>query len=309
MPSWINTLFIACVLMSANTLCSASSSLDTQTLSKLEQARTNYIKGVMRENTSTLLMHHALSVRIMPEANPTIFGKANAELYFKALFKRFDVKGYNKSPMNFIDMGTKVAEIGAFDLEMQTKGGEERKLSGHYVNLWQRNDSGNWEIHTDVWNFNHWPAFKEELVFAGIPSVVTAMQAKVPIDSPQSFEIAAYEAINQHGVRIGDPDIVSFKFNDSAHYFPNFQPALIGKPAIAEWWKQHMKELPLLDAVHNRSDAIETLGRYTIQHSSHIVAWRSGEHSGGSTGKHLKIWERQDDGILRAILFIAAYDS
>jgi ketosteroid isomerase-like protein len=310
MPTRIlNTLVFACVVLTANALgASKPAKLDASTREQLEQARSRYIKGVVRENASTLLMYHAAGARVMPEANPTIFGKANAQLYFQALFNRFDVQGYDKSPVHFIDMGSKIAEIGDFDLKMQ-KDRKERNLSGHYVNLWQKNEKGEWQIDTDVWTFKQWPPFKEELVFDGVPSVIMAMQAKVPIDSPRAFEIAAYEALNSHAVRIGDPALISFKFSDDAHYFPNFQPALIGNAAIAKWWQHHMKELPLLDAVHNRTNKLEVLDKFVIQHTSHYAAWRSGEHSGGSTGKHLKIWQRGDDGVLRAILFIAAYDS
>lgn len=295
--------------MSIFFVLSANANVNKKTQEILQQYREIYIAALVSEDSKALLTHHAEQTRLMPEANPTIFGRENASLYFEAFFERFEIDQYEKKPLKYIDMGEAIMEVGTFRLKMRNAKGDQRHLSGNYANLWKKTVNDTWVIEADVWNYDQWVDFKEELVFVGVPSVRTALQARVQPENAQTIELEAYQLLNATAVMQGDARAVSYVYAEDALIFPNYDGALQGRPAIYEWWQRHMLELPIFDFIHNRTDKIESFGGYLVQFSSHTAAWRTDNDSGISTGKHLRVWLKDTDGILKAQFSISAYDS
>jgi ketosteroid isomerase-like protein len=216
----------------------------------------------------------------MAEANPSIFGRVNAGLYFHAFFERFEIEQFEKSPLKSINMGEAILEAGAFKLNMRNNNGDLRELTGNYANLWKKSAAGEWQMEADVWNYDQWVDFKDELTFPSVPSVRTALLARVPPKDSRTIELAAYQKLNSTAVIQGDPLIISYLFAEDALLFPNYSKALDGREAIYSWWQHHVSELPIFDFIHNRMDKLEYDGEFVIQFASHAAAWRNDNGSG-----------------------------
>ncbi|MCF2949426.1 DUF4440 domain-containing protein [Paraglaciecola aquimarina] len=288
----------------------AKSGVKTDVAKILNQHRTDYTQAMLAENTVALLNQYSTDTRLMPEANPTIFGKENAKHYFDSLFERFDIQSYKKSATDFIPIANKlIAESGAFELTMLNKQGQQKLVSGHYTNLWRKQAKGQWTIDTDIWNFNQWFDFKQELVFKNVPSVVTALGSRISLDNELAIELAAYEVLSKDAVLEGDPRVLIGVYAQDARQYPNYHPPVVGKKAIDDYWRKHIQQLPTFSMLQDRTDKAEEHGDYIIQHASHIAAYRTAEISGVSTGKHLRIWKRNATGRIKTLLSISAYDN
>ncbi|MEP1446515.1 MAG: hypothetical protein ABJK37_10445 [Paraglaciecola sp.] len=242
----------------------------------LSPKRVSYMQAMLDENTQELLTQYSVDTRLMPEAHPTIFGKQNAQRFFEALFSRFDIQRYEKSAIDFIPIANDIiVESGEFELTMLNPTGQKRVLAGSYANLWRQQNQFEWLIETDIWNFHQWIDFKDELTFDHIPSVVTALGPRIPLDNDLAIEVAAYQVLNKDAVLEGDAGILVETYGEKARLYPNYHSALTGKKAIKKYWLKHMAELPTFSMLQNRTDKIEEYGKYIIQYASHIAAYRS----------------------------------
>jgi ketosteroid isomerase-like protein len=161
---------------------------------------------------------------------------------------------------------------------------------------------------TDIWNYDHAIDFKEELIFAEIPSTVTALEAHLPINTPVLFELAAYGALSDITVPLRDDKVLVQFYAHDAKIMSNYRPIIEGMNAIKDYWSEHAKALASFEKLQSRTDKVEQAGGFTLHYGSHIANWRSDEYSGVSTGKHLRIWRREPDGILKTYVLISAYD-
>lgn len=287
-----------------------STGIDQPLAQILNQYRIDYTQAMLAENVEELLKHYATNTRLMPEANPSIFGKENAKRYFDELFKRFKIENYKKSATDFIPLADKlIAESGTFKLTMFNKQAQQLVVSGNYTNLWRKQSKNDWVIDTDIWNFDQWFDFKQELVFNLVPSVVTALGPRIPLDNELAIELAAYQTLSKDAVLEGDARVMIGTYAEDARQYPNYQPPVVGKKAIEDYWLKHMEQLPTFSMLQNRTDKAEEHGQYIIQHASHIAAYRTASNSGVSTGKHLRIWKRQATGRIKVQLSISAYDN
>lgn len=273
-----------------------------------EQITTDYVNGIRNENVDLITKHYTDSTRLMIQANPSIVGQTNAKAYFSALFNEFEISKYTRRMTEVVDMGSHQAEVGNYFMSMKNSKGEQRELVGSYLLLRQVSKSGQNIIMADVWNFNQEIGFSDELSFENVPSVVTALEAHLPINSPVSFELAAYSTLMSESVTLRDPKVLSQFYSENATILPNSKPPINGINNIQTYWDKHINEIVSLEGLLNRTVKIEDLGKFIIQYSAHIAAWRSGQYSGVSTGKHLRIWERQADGRIKTRILISAYD-
>jgi hypothetical protein len=97
--------------------------LESKITQQLQVQRQNYIQAFQRENTELLTKYYGQDIRLMPEANPTIFGIKHAQLFFEALFARFEVVAYTRTMTHTLDMQSRFVEMGRFELKMKNPQG------------------------------------------------------------------------------------------------------------------------------------------------------------------------------------------
>lgn len=272
------------------------------------EQRSDYINGMLTENAQLIIKHYDESAELVLQANPTITGVTNAKFYFEALFREFEVEAYERTVSDILDMGPKKAETGNYSLRIKNPEGVVRTLTGSYLTIWKAPDNNVPKLELDFWNFDHHIDFSNELQFKSVPSTITAFEAHLPITSPASMELAAYGALINETVLVRDGAVLSQFYTHDGVILRNSNPPIIGIENIEKYWLKHAREIASFEGLQQRTVKLEELGKYIIEHSAHIAIWRSGEHSGVNTGKHIRIWVRQPDGRIKTRILASAYD-
>ena len=292
-------------------LCISTSAALASTKQTFNQQRSDYEHAFKSENPQFILKYYDNDVRLMPEANPTIFSADHARLYFQTLFERFEIEHYVRTHAETLDMGEQMAEFGFFSLKLIEKSGAKRDLEGKYLNLWRKQDDGTLNIIADIWNFDKITegfSFSGQLTFSNIPSIVTALGPRVFVDTPLLVELKALSLFNTHAIMTRDKNLISRLNAHDAVLYPNYGKVLSGMDEIKAFWDVHMDRLPPFAFLRNNFDKVDVLENYIVQYSTHIVSWQTGKHSGINTGKHIRILKRESNGSLKTYRRISAYD-
>lgn len=276
-----------------------------------------YIKALVEKKVSKLASYYGDDSRLMLIANPTIVGRDAALQYYQAFVERFDVKHYERTWVEHIELGHHIVVLGRFRATLLPSTSEAKAernplrewvLQGSVANVWFKNTKGELILQADAWNLDTWTDLKDRLHFANVPSQVSAFMPRVLPHLPENIEVSAYQALTELAVAYRDGRTMSAVYSDDGVLMPNYHPMVTGKPHIEAYWEKHIEDIPVLEKVQNRTDRLDSYDDYAIQYASHIVNWRSGDETGVNTGKHLRVWLRGEDGRFRIRMSISGYD-
>lgn len=275
----------------------------------LDRYRADIVKSVLEGRPELSSPYYAEQIRLMPEFQRTVLGKTNSMAYDRAFAARFSVHEFRRDKMEVLDLGSRLVESGTFHLKMTLKNnGQTRQLTGKYLDVWEKSESGALLLVTAAWNHDRAIEFSDELRFPALPAVQMALQARVPVRDRISLELTAFNRLLETSIIQHDGGVWSQFYADDAVLFANYSPMHVGKKAVDVYIGEHVKQLPIFEKLDIRTDRIENLGRYVIEYASHVANWRNGDSSGVSTGKNIRLWRRDSDGALRIIRQIGMYD-
>ncbi|MEO6005893.1 MAG: DUF4440 domain-containing protein [Opitutus sp.] len=275
----------------------------------VDRYRADYVKSVLEGRPELASPYYAEQIRLMPEFQRTVLGKADATAYDRAFADRFTVEEFRRDQSEVLDLGTRWVEMGTFYLKMSLKAnGQSRELTGKYLDIWDKSDARLPLLVTSAWNHDRAVEFSDDLRFSQVPAVQMALQARVPVHDRISFELAAYNRLLESAIIQHDGGVWSQFYADDAVMLANYSPMHVGKKAVDAYIEEHVKHLPIFEKLDIRNDRIEESGRYVIEYASHVANWRNGDSSGVSTGKNIRIWRWDSDGALRIIRQIGMYD-
>lgn len=276
----------------------------------LKKFRTDYIKSMMDKNPALLASYYAEDIRLMPEFQKTILGKNNALYYYKVFSARFEVKSYTRTETEIFDLGAQIVEFGKFSMNLVLKStGIAYDIHGKYQNIWKKSVNHELMLITEAWNYNHSVAIEEYFRFAEVTSVDIALQAHTPINSSISFELAAFNRLQEVTIMQHDASIWQKFYTDDGMFLYSRHPVYQGRKAIDDFLMKHVNEdMPIFEKLDIRNDRIDVLGDYVVEYASHIANWRSGDYSGVNTGKDIRIWRREPDCSLKIFRAMAMYD-
>ncbi len=284
-------------------------SLFSQTSSKdvIDKFTEKYTQMYQNEDFSIVKDFYSDSIRLMPEFQETVMDLEDVASYYKALFERFTIKEYNRSIHEMLDLGSRIIEIGQFNMKLSDLEGEYA-LEGKYVNIWIVQADKSLKLFTEAWNYNHEIDFGHKLVFKEVPSTRMALQAHVPITDNISFELAGLNALMELIISEHDGKLWSKFYADDGISLHSFAPMNIGRKELDTYYLEHAEEMPVFEKLDVRTDRIEELDGYVIEYATAIANWRMDEWSGISTSKNIRIWKRQSNGSLKIYRLIAMYD-
>jgi ketosteroid isomerase-like protein len=279
------------------------------TNSELTRFGADYRRSLLEGKPELIESYYADTMRLMPEFQHTIKGRINALLYRKAFLARFAVSAYDRNTVEALDLGRKIAEFGLFNMKIKLKStGKEYDLNGKYEDVWDKGRDGHLKLVTEAWNYDRRVEIGDQLRFDAAPSVNVALQAQVQVNNNVRFELAALNAFAEQVITQHDAKLWSRLYSDDIKYIYSNNPAVEGRQAMDAFLERHVKELPTFEKLSIRNDEIDDLGEYVVEYASHIAVFRSGDYSGVSTGKDLRIWRREKDGFLKVCRSIAMYD-
>lgn len=276
----------------------------------LQQYRETHVQALLADDARPLFPFvQAETLRLMPMTQPTVFGPANVAAYYRAFLGRFDVRACTRTSVGQFDLGTRVVEIGRFTQKLTHQNtGEMFDLTGKYLDVWEKLPDGALRLVTAAWNSDTWSPNAELMRFPEVPSVRTAFEARAPITSAVSLELAALGLLHESAVVHHDGALWSRFYADDAILLANNGGLYAGRKAVDEYITTHSLQLPTFEKLDLRIDRIEEFGDYVFEYASQVANWRNGDSSGVGTGKNLRIWRREPDHALRIVLAIGAYD-
>jgi len=278
-------------------------------LAVLEKFRTEHVKRMQEGKPEKVLIYYAEDVRLMPEYQETVLGKANAAIYWRAFAGRFEVKGYQRDEIEILDLGSRIVEYGHFTMKLTRRDtAQENELAGKYLDIWEKFGNGGLSLITAGWNYDNPLTWTDALRFTEVPAVRIAFQGRAPVKDDVSFELAALNRLLEVAVSQHDVALWSQFYADDSVLMPNYVPLCYGRKAVHHYLEEHVKYLPIFEQLDIRNDRIDELGNYVIEYASHVANWRNGESSGVNTGKDLRIWRREPDGALKIFRHIGMYD-
>jgi ketosteroid isomerase-like protein len=277
---------------------------------RIEQFGEALVSAYRSGDGGKLAAFYAEESRLMAEFQPTVFGRDHIAAYHRAWLARFAVRDFVRAKFDRIDLGRRLVEDGRFTMRVQPReGGEAAELAGKYLEIWEVAASGEVRLVTQAWNLDAHVAGEERWRFPEVPGVRTALQARVAVRDGVSFELAALNRLIEAAIVQHDGAVWSLCFSDDAVLLPNFGAPCVGRREIDAYIEAHVKELPVFEKLDIRNDRIDDVGGgWVIEYASHVANWRSGDASGVSTGKNVRIWRREPGGGLRLFRQIGSYD-
>lgn len=266
-----------------------------------------YIQMYLEEDFSIVKPFYSDSIRMMPEFQETILSLQNSEKYYHAFHERFSINDYSRTIKEILDLGTRVIEIGHFNIELSDRT-DTYELSGKYLNIWKLNSEDQLELYTETWNYNHAINFEQKLIFQEVPTTRMALEPHLNISDNISFELAGLNALMELIISEKDAKLWSMFYADDGISLHSFSPMNIGREQLDTYYEEHVKEMPVFEKLDVRTDKIDELDGYVIEYATAIANWRMNEWSGVSTSKNVRIWKRQANGSLKIYRLIAMYD-
>jgi ketosteroid isomerase-like protein len=291
-------------------LAQSVTKVDEHTELVLNKFRTDYSKSMLDGKIERLQRYFTDTIRLMPPFQKTVLGKVNAFLYYRALTNKFNIHTFTRHEIEILDLGQQVMEIGEITMRMTLKStGKEFNIAAKYLNLWAKTSGGELRLLTEAWNGDQYYAeLHDQLRFDDVPSVHIAFQSNVPITNDIRFELAALNKLLDATVTQHDGNTWSLYYSDDAKLLASYHPIFNGKKAIDDYIQAHVKELPTFEELDIRNDRVDDLGNYIVEYASHVASWKSGNSSGLSLGKNIRIWRRESNHALKLFRAIGTYD-
>lgn len=247
--------------------------------------------------------HRALS---MPEYQLTLTGRNQIQEYYAEMFKRQQIKTFQRHPIEFIHLKTTIVEIGLFEKEYTCSDVDSLITTrGKYWNVWSSRPDGTYRITGNIFNYFH-PVSNPE-------TLVIETSQKQPDESElktiQPFELKAYNALMEKGVRQRNASLRYSFFTDDAILYPFADTVYNGIDQI----KSHLIEYSsrgsvTIDTVNCYTYAFEDHGSYILEYAMFKVKWSQKDISGRTEGKGIRIWKRQPDKSLRLFREIGTHN-
>ena len=274
----------------------------------LDAHRTALTDAHLRGRAEEAVRPMAASVRLLPAYQRNVSGKADATAYYRTFLERFEVRAYQRSPIEVADLGARVMEIGRFTMTLAASGSEPQTIAGKYMDLWEKLPDGGLSLHTVGWNHDQLPGIAEQLRFAQVPSFHQALQARLPVTAGLRLELAALQRLEEWAITHRDGKTWALLYADDGIVLSNHGNVVSGRTALDEYFERHARALPVFEKLDLRTHHVDDLGEYAIEYSSGVVTWRMNEWSGVNLGKGILIWRRTGDGAPRIWRAISMYD-
>jgi ketosteroid isomerase-like protein len=241
----------------------------------------------------------------MPEYQATLSGRVEIENYYREIFKRQRIKSIRRLPHEFIHLENTIVVIGTYIREYEMPSVDSSiNLQGKYCHVWGL-QAGAYRIKGEAFGYFHPVDYPEALIISKNQQQPDEddIQIKVP------FELKAYNALMEKGVRERNATLRADFFTDDAVFYPFADTAVVGMNQLKPYLNAYSNRGAVtIDDVSCYTYAFENLGEYTFEYAMFKVKWSRPDVSGKTEGKGIRIWKRQEDKSLRLFREIGTHN-
>jgi ketosteroid isomerase-like protein len=267
-----------------------------QQLQHLSDLRT---QSEENDDLEKFLVYYEENAISMPEYQLTLTGIAEIKGFYKEIFQRQNIKTFQRKADEFINLGSTIIEIGNFRKEYtDPKADIVITQNGKYWNVWSVQPNGNFKLKGEAFGFFHPVANPETLIVQG--SKEQPDESDILLQKEIPFELKAYNALMEKGVRKRDGNLRSEFFMDDASVYPFADTTVTGIDRIKPYLISYSSRGTVtIDSIMCYTYDFEYSGNYVLEYDMFKVKWRVPDFSGRTEGKGIRIWKRQDDKTLR----------
>ena len=261
----------------------------TQRLTQLEIA----------DNVDAFLQYYTDYAISMPEYQLTLHGREEIKDFYHEIFSRQNIKAFQRQVHEFIHLGKTIVEVGAFQKEYtDSKTAASQSVKGKYWMVWETQPDGNHKLKGEAFGFFHPVENPESLIVQSHKPQPDESDVLEQKEIP--FELKAYNALMEKGVRNRDGNLRAEFFTTDGIFYPFADTAVKGMDQIKPYLIAYSSRgSVIIDSIMCYTDHFENIGDYLIEYAMFKVKWRVTGFSGRTEGKGIRIWKRQDDRSLR----------
>lgn len=276
---------------------------------KLEELKVRFGQFAIDEDVDERLRYYARNVISMPEYQPMLRGLTQVRKYYEEMARRQDVRRYDRTIEEIIELDGAVVELGTFEIEY-TRRAQASQLHdrGKYWNVWAIQPDGSLKLESETWGYFH--------PLADPASQYVRMEADAsdgvspPLDQNSSvwFELLALNTLMEAAVRNRDGRLRAEFFASDAVFMPHGDSTKRGIEEIRKHLIEYNSGPVTIDSISIRTYDVRVSAGYVIEYPRFEVAWRTPESSGISSGQGARIWRRDPDCRLRLYREIGTHD-
>lgn len=276
---------------------------------KIRQMAGNLVEAEVSDNMEALLEYYDVHALSMPEYQLTLEGHDEIKIYYAEILKRQNIKSYVQVPGEFIHLNNTIVEIGTFSKEYFNESNPESlvTLHGKYWHIWEAGEEGSFKLVGEAFGYFNPVSHPEELT---VP-----MYKKQPDESDIllhkeiPFELKAYNALMEKGVRNRDGILRANFFTSDARIFPFAEPTVNGIDSIKPYLIGYSSRgQVVIDSIMCDTLDFKYAGNYVLEYDMFKVKWTNANGSGRTEGKGIRIWQRQQDSSLRLFREIGTHN-
>ena len=241
----------------------------------------------------------------MPEYQTTLAGRNEIENYYREIFNKQLIKTMRREPQEFIHLDNTIVTIGTFQRQYKTLTKDSIiTLNGKYWQVWLR-ESGTYRIKGEAFGYFHPVDNPESLIISR--NQQQPDESEIQIEVP--FELKAYNALMEKGVRQRNATLRVNFFTEDAIFYPFADSAVVGMDQLKPYLTAYSNRGTVtIDSVSCYTFNFEKLGDYTLEYAMFKVKWSLTDRTGKTEGKGIRIWKRQTDGSLKLFREIATHN-
>ena len=236
---------------------------------------------------------------VMPEYQLTLHGQEEIKSFYREIFNRQKIVTFHRQTHEFIHMNNTIVEIGVFRKEFRDpKSDTLISLHGKYWMVWQNQPDGRFKIKGESFGFFHSVEHPESLIVSSSKTQPGESDLKLKTDTP--FELKAYNALMEKGVRTRDGNLRSQFFTKDGSVYPFADTTVTGIDRIKPYLIAYSSRGAItIDSIMCYTYEFETHGEYILEYDMFKVKWSVPNYSGRTEGKGIRIWKRQEDKSLK----------
>jgi ketosteroid isomerase-like protein len=266
-----------------------------QQIQKLTEQQSQFERN---DDLKNFLQIYDGNIICMPEYQPSLYGVNEVEAYYREIFQRQKVKSFQRKAEEFHHLGNTIVVIGNFKKEYASLGSDSLiTQNGKYWHVWKVEANSSLKLKGETFGFFHPISNPAALVVKLAKSKIN--ESNIPLDDEIPFELKAYSALMEKGVRERNGVLRAEFFTPDAKFFPFANTPVSGidelKPYLIAYNQGEVK----VDSISVYTYHSESLGDYILEYTKFRVAWTVPKLSGKSAGNGIRIWKRQPDKSLK----------
>lgn len=125
---------------------------------EINKASEEFVAAAKANDTEGLVSLYATDAVLMPPNEPLSKGSEGVRTWMQSFFDQFTMEDFNISAQEVVVTGDWAFRRGTFAMTVSpAAGGEQLQNVGKFIDIWQRQSDGSWEIYWNIWNSDNSP--------------------------------------------------------------------------------------------------------------------------------------------------------